>query len=108
MIRRFILPVLACSLVVGFGSAHRPTPAAAKPSVAEQLLALDKTYTIEFPLEVVVHAPPLPEEIHADLSLTGEIADWHSTFAEACAAGQQSGKRVLLFQLLGTYGEEFC
>jgi hypothetical protein len=37
----------------------------------------------------------------------GDVA-WHSNFAAACEASKQSGKPVLLFQLLGKLDEEFC
>lgn len=33
---------------------------------------------------------------------------WHSSFAAACTASEQSGKPVLLFQLLGNLDQEFC
>ena len=33
---------------------------------------------------------------------------WHNTFAKACAAAKQSGKPVLLFEMLGKLDEEFC
>jgi hypothetical protein len=33
---------------------------------------------------------------------------WHPTFAAACQAAQQSGKPVLLFQMLGRLDQQFC
>ncbi|MDA1263986.1 MAG: hypothetical protein O2816_02770 [Planctomycetota bacterium] len=33
---------------------------------------------------------------------------WHGDYAAALAASAQSGKPVLLFQLLGRLDEEFC
>ncbi len=32
---------------------------------------------------------------------------WHKSFADACAAAQQSGKPVFLFQMLGRLDQEF-
>ena len=37
----------------------------------------------------------------------GEVA-WHSNFSAACDASKQSGKPVLLFQLLGKLDDQFC
>ena len=34
--------------------------------------------------------------------------EWHASFQDACNAARQSGKPVLLFQLLGRLDEEFC
>jgi hypothetical protein len=33
---------------------------------------------------------------------------WHADFAEACRASAQSGKPVLLFQMMGKLDEQFC
>ncbi len=33
---------------------------------------------------------------------------WHKTFAAACRAAKQSGKPVLLFQMMGKLDERFC
>ncbi|MGI9516501.1 MAG: hypothetical protein ACR2NP_05630 [Pirellulaceae bacterium] len=35
------------------------------------------------------------------------LIEWHESFAEACAASRESGKPVLLFQLLGRLDERF-
>ena len=59
-----------------------------------------------------------PERVVAALSTTATAdanpavkpgkVNWHPTFAEACAASKQSGKPVLLFQLLGKLDHKFC
>ena len=55
------------------------------------------------PLKDAIQPPPAPD---APFS-TGEV-DWHPSFDEACEAAMESGKPVLLFQLLGRLDEEFC
>jgi len=37
----------------------------------------------------------------------GDVA-WHPSFATACEASEQSGKPVLLFQLMGKLDDQFC
>ena len=39
---------------------------------------------------------------------TAGLVNWHSSFEAASAAARQSGKPLLLFQLLGRLDEEFC
>lgn len=36
------------------------------------------------------------------------LVRWHADVAAACAAARQSGRPVLLFQLLGRLDQEFC
>lgn len=36
------------------------------------------------------------------------LVDWHPSFEVACAFAKESGKPVMLFQLLGRLDEEFC
>lgn len=66
---------------------------------------------IELPLKVAlrrstgagpVDLPPLENGVEP-----GKVA-WHGSFEEALGAAAQSGKPVLLFQLLGRLDDEFC
>jgi hypothetical protein len=36
------------------------------------------------------------------------IVTWHATFEAACAASRESGKPVLLFQMMGQLDQQFC
>jgi hypothetical protein len=36
------------------------------------------------------------------------LVKWHANFADACAAAEQSGKRVLLFHMMGQLDKQFC
>ncbi len=36
------------------------------------------------------------------------LVRWHATFADAQAAGQKSGKPVLLFHMMGQLDRQFC
>lgn len=36
------------------------------------------------------------------------LVPWHASYAAACAAAAESGKPVLLFQLLGRLDDAFC
>jgi hypothetical protein len=36
------------------------------------------------------------------------LVRWHADYAAACAAGKESGKPVLLFQMMGRLDQQFC
>lgn len=51
-------------------------------------------------------APSIRGEVNAKVK-PGDVA-WHLSFADACQASEQSGRPVLLFQLLGKLDDQFC
>jgi hypothetical protein len=51
-------------------------------------------------------SPPEPDFINPKVE-PGKVR-WHKTFAAACAAAKESGKPVLLFQMMGNLDERFC
>ena len=63
-----------------------------------------------FPSAITKQAPPPAPDIRAADNpriKPGDVA-WHPDFRAACAAAKQSGKPVLLFQLMGRLDEEQC
>ena len=60
----------------------------------------------EFPIERVLAASPPSLPSHR--AVAPGLVRWHPDFEAACAASEQSGKPVLLFQLLGRLDQEFC
>jgi hypothetical protein len=58
------------------------------------------------------------EAVKTDSASTGAEAEnpkvepgavtWHASFADACEAAKESGKPVLLFQMMGKLDQRFC
>jgi hypothetical protein len=70
-------------------------------------------FAVELPTEKLLAAgtvpstsSPSPEFINPKVA-PGKVR-WHKTFADACRAAKQSGKPVLLFQMMGKLDERFC
>jgi len=57
-------------------------------------------------------APPAETEETAETFVNPKVEPgkvrWHADFAAACAAAEQSGKPVLLFQMMGKLDDRFC
>jgi hypothetical protein len=67
---------------------------------------------IETPTEQVVASrsagPPVAEQPFVNPKVQPGKVRWHADLAEACKAATQSGKPVLLFQMMGRLDEKFC
>jgi hypothetical protein len=67
---------------------------------------------VELPLETALasaaDAPSLAPALDAGAKVAPGLVRWHPDFARACAAARESGKPVLLFQLLGQLDDELC
>ena len=69
--------------------------------------------TLELPTARILKSTDSPKAISAspsaaERSCSPGLVRWHSTYKEALQAAQQSGKPVLLFQLMGRLDQEFC
>lgn len=95
--------------------------------ISEVIGAVDKSYEVvtfkaplasSTPLESVPDTPvPAAEDAgddpagdssseHNPRVLPG-LVEWHATFDDACAAARESGRPVLLFQLMGNLNQRF-
>jgi|SRR6516162_8296917 hypothetical protein len=85
-------------------AAYADPPADPRPPVPDR----GKKF-IEIPAEKVVanSAPAKPGEFVNPKVEPGKVK-WHATFAEACKASAQSGKPVMLFQMMGKLDDQFC
>jgi hypothetical protein len=52
------------------------------------------------------HAHSVPDTVNTKVK-PGDVV-WHESFATACEASKQSGRPVLLFQLMGKLDDQFC
>jgi hypothetical protein len=89
----------------------RPTPAAngAQQAAGAKGPADASKEAIEFPTKTVIagqSAPSTPATSNPKVE-PGKVR-WHANFAAACTAAQNSGKPVLLFQMMGKLDEQFC
>ena len=82
---------------------------AAETSVPQRIFDGSKTTVIERPATEVLekHSGPIANGTSNPTVAPG-LVRWHPSFAAACKAAEQSGKSVLLFQLLGRLDQEFC
>ena len=88
------------------------------PSAAQAAIRLDretKTRAIEPPVaRVLSTVVPVRPEARAEVpkvenpKVAPGAVTWKKDFAAACAAAKDSGRPVLLFQLLGRLDDEFC
>ena len=102
------IPWLVCLLLVAFAAPVHAQQKAAARDVSK--------IAIERPTEELA-ARSSRESLKAQLAEKATAAvnpsvepgrvRWHSDFAAACAASRQSGKPVLLFQLLGRLDQRF-
>jgi len=60
---------------------------------------------IESPLEKTIGALSSPA---GNPKVAPGKVRWHADFATACAASRQTGRPVLLFQMMGNLDDEFC
>lgn len=66
---------------------------------------------IEGPLKSLVHdrsSAALAPSGFVNPKVMPGLVRWHPDFAAACDASRNTGKPVLLFQLLGRLDEQFC
>jgi hypothetical protein len=81
-------------------NAQPPAPGADRPKRA-----------IEAPAERLVAgttAAPAAGEAFVNPRVPPGKVRWHPDFASACKAAAQSGKPVLLFQMMGRLDQKFC
>jgi hypothetical protein len=83
-------------------------PAWSQPPAPEKRVVDVEKRTIEFgPKKVVAESAPAPREVVENPTVEPGKVKWHKSFADACAASKQSGKPVLLFQLMGRLDHQF-
>jgi hypothetical protein len=112
--------LLARAFVVG-QPPKPPTPkpatnlvAAPAPNVPNVINMRDFTKSIiEVPAEKVLAARTVPAATPpGDTFVNPKVEPgkvrWHKDFDTACAAAKQSGKPVLLFQMMGKLDDRFC
>ena len=66
----------------------------------------EKLVATALPAELSKSTPPTPDR-HPIAAVPGKV-DWLADFDAACRASRDSGKPVLLFQLMGRLDEVFC
>lgn len=81
--------------------------------VIAKMMADQSKFGIESPFEKMVAgrtipSPATPASAFINPKVEPGKVRWHKTFADACRAAQQSGKPVLLFQMMGNLDERFC
>jgi hypothetical protein len=89
------------------GAGEPKAPPAAPPRAADR-----GKRDIENPTEQVVagRSAPFPGggQPFVNPKVQPGKVRWHADLAEACKAASQSGKPVLLFQMMGRLDEKFC
>jgi hypothetical protein len=95
-------------LVLAAGAALTQAPNPQPPARAD-----DRTKRIvEAPSERLVAAATAAPAAAGDAFVNPRVSPgkvrWHPDFATACRAAAQSGKPVLLFQMMGRLDQKFC
>jgi hypothetical protein len=90
-----------------------PAQAPVNTTAAPMPPYITKTLVIEKPAESLVRAtsnttPTAPSDKFVNPKVEPGKVKWHPNFATACKAAEQSGKPVLLFQMMGRLDDRFC
>ncbi len=109
--QRFAITLCILALTVGLTTARAEDAAKPQPRPVD----VSKTVVIEAPVKhLLLAAPkqPVDDPKHDAAFDNPKVAPgkvrWHADFAAACAASKESGKPVLLFQLMGNLDDRFC
>jgi hypothetical protein len=100
------LAALASMTVTAAGD-DQPPPPQAKPPRADRT----KMVRIEKPTRLIVARNSAALPAAADPSnpkVEPGLVKWHPTLAAACEVSRQSGKPVLLLQMMGKLDDKFC
>ena len=113
--RWLITGVIGLSLFVSCstGCAQQPEPAKPQPALAGGKLRMDVGKSVvERPTELLLASTTkmangtTPAFVNPKVE-PGKVK-WHPDFATARAASAESGKPVLLFQMMGKLDDQFC
>jgi hypothetical protein len=105
-VRALVVGCLALVLAAGLAVTQTPNP---QPAAR----AADRTKgAIEVPSERLVAAATPAPAAAGDAFVNPRVPPgkvrWHPDFDTACRAAAQSGKPVLLFQMMGRLDQKFC
>jgi hypothetical protein len=102
MLRQKLLLTACCALGLGVPHSWSQQP-------APETKPVDRgKKVIEFgPKKVGAQAAPAPREVTENPPAEPGKVKWHKSFADARAVAKDSGKPILLFQLMGRLDQQF-